>query len=193
MEERQYIVHPYKFAMWIFLLTLIMIFGGLTSAYIVSRSFVAVEKLIMYQMPSILIWNNIALIISSFTMYYSLACAKKEEYTKSLYAQIATLVLGVLFLYGQFLAWKQLTAGGLTFVDRTRIDNSVSFFYMFTGLHGLHIIAAVIAVGIGIYLTASRGFKSGRMILTLEVVGTFWHFLGLLWLYLYVFLLYNQQ
>lgn len=193
MEERQYIVHPYKFAMWIFLLTLIMIFGGLTSAYIVSRSFVAAEKLIVYQLPSILVWNNIALIISSFTMYYSLVCAKKEEYAKSLYAQIATLVLGIFFLYGQFLAWKQLTAGGLTFVDKTRLDNSVSFFYMFTGLHGLHIIGAIVAVIIGIYLTATRGFKSGRMILTLEVVGTFWHFLGLLWLYLYVFLIYNQQ
>ena len=55
MEERQYIVHPYKFAMWIFLLTLIMIFGGLTSAYIVSRSFIEANKLIVYQMPSVLI------------------------------------------------------------------------------------------------------------------------------------------
>ena len=160
MEERQYIVHPFKFAMWIFLLTLIMIFGGLTSAYIVSRSLIDAEKLIVYQMPSVLIWNSIALIISSLTMYYALVCAKKEEYTKSLYAQISTLILGLLFLSGQFQAWKQLTAGGLTFVDRTRLDNSISFFYMFTGLHGLHIIAGLIVVFIGIFLTASRSFNN---------------------------------
>lgn len=193
MEERQYIVHPYKFAMWIFLLTLIMIFGGLTSAYIVSRSFIEANKLIVYQMPSVLIGNTIAILISSISMYYALICAKKEEYTKSMYAQIATLILGCLFLYGQFQAWKQLTAGGLAFVDRNRLDTSISFFYLFTGLHGLHIVAAIIVLIMGIFLTASRGFKSGRMVLTLEVVGTFWHFLGLLWLYLYVFLIYNQQ
>lgn len=193
MEQKNYIVHPYKFNMWLFILTLIMIFGGLTSAYIVSRSFTPLEKMIHFSLPSVLKFNTVIIIFSSISMQFSVWAAKKGDRMKALYGLMITLVMGILFLAGQFNAFAHLTAGGLPFVDERRLDNSISFFYMFTGLHGLHIVGALVALLIGIIKTANNHFKPGGLKVTYEVIATFWHFLGLLWVYLYLFLIYNQN
>lgn len=193
MEHKNYIIHPYKFNMWIFILTMIMIFGGLTSAYIVSKSFTPPDRIVHFSLPDILKFNTLVVLFSSITMQLGINAAKGEDRKKALIFLSITFGLGLIFLIGQFNAFVHLTAGGLPFVDQTRTDNSVSFFYMFTGLHGLHIIGAVSALIILLYKTASNTFKSGGFFRSYEVLGTFWHFLGLLWVYLYVFLLYNQD
>lgn len=193
MEQKNYIVHPYKFNMWLFILTLIMIFGGLTSAYIVSRSFTSPDKIVHFSLPSILNFNTIIVLFSSLSMHFSVKSALKGERKKALYGLMITLVLGILFLIGQWGAFVELTNAKLPFVDERRTDNSVSFFYMFTGLHGMHIIGAIVALVFGVIKTANNSFKPGGMKVTYEVIATFWHFLGLLWVYLYLFLIYNQN
>lgn len=193
MEQKNYIVHPYKFNMWLFILTLIMIFGGLTSAYIVSKSFTPPDRIVHFALPNILKINTLAILFSSVTMQLGIFAAKKDDRNRAFLYLLATFVLGLLFLVGQYTAFAHLTAGGIFFVDASRVDNAVSFFYMFTGLHGLHIIGAVVVLMIALYKTRTNSFKEGGFLRTYEVVGTFWHFLGLLWLYLYVFLMYNQD
>ncbi|MFN0201007.1 MAG: heme-copper oxidase subunit III [Bacteroidia bacterium] len=191
VSHQRYIIHPYKFNLWLFLLTSTMVFGGLTSAYLVSRA--GVEKPMFFALPDIVKVNTVLLLFSSVSMQFSTWSIKKEEQGKALFGLLITFLLGVAFLIGQFNAWNELTAAKLPFVDNARLDKSVSFFYIFTGLHGLHIIGSVLAVLYTLIKTANDSFKPKNKILTFEIVGTFWHFLGLLWLYLYFFLIYTQS
>ena len=191
MEKRRFVIHPQKFALWLFILSVIMIFGGLTSAYIVQRSFV--PDPIIFDLPSIL-WSNLALILfGSVTMQYAVYANKKGENQKALIGLGLTFFLGVFFLLGQWNAWGAMVDSGLHMVDPSRKDNSVSYFYVFTGLHGAHIIAALIVLLVAGIKTYRNSFKPGRKKLTFEMTATFWHFLGLLWVYLFVFLLITQK
>lgn len=194
MSERKYIIHPYKFNMWLFLITLIMVFGGLTSAYIVALSFVKPENRLLLDLPGILVNNTIVIVFSSITMQMAVWMAKRGESRKAMLGLIFTFVLGLVFLVGQAYAWKTLTAAGQPLVDPGRIDNSASFFYIFTGLHGVHILAGLVVLLVALVKTSLNNFKTEEnKQLTYEITATFWHFLGLLWIYLYIFLLYTQQ
>ncbi|TAE49714.1 MAG: heme-copper oxidase subunit III [Bacteroidetes bacterium] len=193
MDQRNYIIHPHKFALWLFILTVIMIFGGLTSAYIVQRGFLKPEQQIIFDLPPIL-WTNLAVILgSSVTMQFAVWAARRNDSQKAIAGLILTFVLGLVFLYGQFNGWNQMVASGLPMVDRRRLDNAVSFFYIFTGLHGLHIVAALIVLLTAMANTAMNRFRPGRKQLTYELTAIFWHFLGLLWIYLFIFLKFTQR
>jgi len=143
MDQKRYIIHPQKFALWLSIISLIMIFGGLTSAYAVQRSFIP-DPLIFDLPPSL--WTNLAFILfSSVTMQFAVWALRRNE-KHALIGLGMTLVLGILFLVGQWNAWEEMVDSGLFFVDKERKDNSVAFFYVFTGLHGTHIIAGLLAV-----------------------------------------------
>jgi len=194
LEKRNnYIVHPLKFALWLFILTVIMIFGGMTSAYIVHRGTLTSETMLLFDLPSIL-WYNLALmLVSSITMQYGVWSMKKQDRRMALVGMGMTAVLGGLFLAGQWQAFMEMSQSGLVFVDQTRIDDSVSYFYVITGLHGVHIIAGLLIVLIVFGLTAANRWGRWNPRLTYELTATFWHFLGLLWVYLFIFLKYTQN
>lgn len=198
MDKKQYVIHPLRFAMWLFLLTIIMIFGSLTSAYLVNKSFLA--QPLVYDLPSVL-WTNLILILfSSIPMQYAVWAGKRGENGRAQIALGMTLILGILFLYGQYQAWGDMVDSGLPMVDWTRtdsgsagrMDNTVSFFYIFTGLHALHLFAGLIALIVSFAKTGLGSFKPGKQGLNFELTATFWHFLGALWLYLFIFLKYTQ-
>ncbi|MFK7924761.1 MAG: heme-copper oxidase subunit III [Bacteroidia bacterium] len=198
LDKKNYIVHPLRFAMWLFLLTVIMIFGSLTSAYLVSKSFLA--QPMIYDLPSVLFTNLLVILFSSIPMQYAVWAGKRGEHKKALLALGMTLFLGVWFIMGQFQAWEEMTASGLPLVDRMRtdtinpgrVDNTVSFFYIFTGLHVLHLVAAIIAVVVTSIKTLAKKYTQEGMAIGYELTATFWHFLGALWLYLFLFLKYTQ-
>lgn len=194
MEKPNYIVHPQKFALWLFILSVIMIFGGFTSAYIVARGALQEDQLILFDLPSILWYNLAILFVSSITIQFAVWAAKHEQTPRAMVGLGMTFVLGCLFLAGQWDAFTELTISGLPFVDQTRLDDSISYFYVITGLHGLHIVAALITVLIVLAQTALDTFRQpGRRELVFEMTAIFWHFLGLLWIYLFVFLKYTQN
>ncbi|MEM6262403.1 MAG: cytochrome c oxidase subunit 3 [Bacteroidota bacterium] len=194
MEKQNYIVHPHKFNMWLFILSLIMIFGGLTSAYIVARSMVPNDQVIIFDLPGILWANTAVILFSSLTMHFSLWAVKRREHQRALLGLAMTFVLGVVFLIGQWEAMKEMTATqDLPFVDPRRADNSVSFFYIFSVLHGLHIVGGLAVLVVALIQTSLNNFNPGRKVLTYEITSTFWHFLDLLWVYLFIFLLVTQS
>ncbi len=193
MNRQKYIIHPHKFNMWLFILTVIMVFGGLTSAYIVGLSFVKPEDRLLLELPPILLNNLGVILFSSVSMQFAVWMVKREESQKAMIGLIFTFILGIVFLLGQIYAWQILTEAGQPLVDRGRIDNSASFFYIFTALHGLHILAGLVVLLVALIKTSLNNFKGNGREVTYEITATFWHFLGLLWLYLYIFLLYTQQ
>ena len=193
MDQKNYIIHPSKFALWLFILTVIMIFGGMTSAYIVQRGFLKPEQQIIFDLPPML-WTNLAVILgSSVTMQYAVWAGRNGQSRRALLGLLMTFALGIIFLMGQFGAWLQMIESGLPMVDKRRIDNSVSFFYIFTGLHGAHIVAALIVLAVAIYRTGAARIRSGNPYLLYELASIFWHFLTLLWVYLFIFLKYTQS
>ena len=101
MGKRKYIIHPHKFNMWLFILTLIMVFGGLTSAYIVALSFVKPESRILLELPSILVNNLGVILFSSVSMQFAVWMAKRNEDRKALLGLLFTFILGIVFLVGQ--------------------------------------------------------------------------------------------
>lgn len=178
-------MHPKKFAMWLFIVTVVMIFAALTSAYIVRQ---AEGDWRYFELPG-LFWVNTAIILaSSATLHWAYRAAKKDNLESVKTAIILTTILGLAFMAGQFLAWGKLIAERIHF---TGGNPSESFVYVLSGLHFAHVIGGV--VFLGIVLNAALKFKvHSKRLNQIEMCATYWHFLGGLWLYLFLFLLLNR-
>lgn len=180
-------MHPKKFAFWLFLVTVLMIFAALTSAYIVRR---ADGGWLEFQLPSIFWLNSIIIIVSSVTMQLAYFAAKKDSLEKTKLYLLITSLLGLAFLVGQFYAWGDLVEINVFFGGKGS-NPSGSFLYVLTGLHGLHLISAVIFL----WVVFAQSFKykvHSKSMLVIECCTTYWHFLGGLWIYLFGFLLLNH-
>lgn len=191
MAKRNYIVHPHKFNLWLAIISLIMVFGGLTSAYLVARSMVKQPE--FFDIPDLLWTNTGIIILSSLSVQFAVWRARKGDDRQALIGLILTFIMGIAFLIGQWNVYQEMVLGGNYFVDPMRADDSVAYFYVLTGLHGSHIIAGLIVLAFAIVKTGFKKYKAGKKIISLEMSAIFWHFLDLLWVYLFVFLLYTQQ
>ena len=98
-----------------------------------------------------------------------------------------TFVLGIVFLVMQVIGWGELTRNNVYFVG----NPSGSFFYVLSGLHGLHIVSALIVL-IFALVSAFKLKIHAKKLSQIEMYVTYWHFLDILWLYLFIFLLYNN-
>jgi cytochrome c oxidase subunit 3 len=165
----------------------------LTSAYIVSRASVNPAEWDYFDLPNAFWISTGIILFSSLTMQLAVWAVRKGQDMKAMIALLVTFALGVMFLVAQIYGYDTMILGGKYFVDPTRADDSVSYFYIFTILHGVHIISALMVLFVCIIKTANNRFKVGGKVLTYEITATFWHFLDLLWVYLFVFLLFTQS
>jgi len=178
-------MNPKKFALWLFIATVIMLFAAWTSAYIVKRGDVAWTRIVV---PD-LFWVNTAIILaSSGTMVWAVRAARKDNLEMVKVALSITTVLGIAFVVGQVMAYGQMVAMKEHF---TGGPVSHSFVYVLSGAHGLHLISGVIFLMF--VLGAAFKFRvHSKSMNQIEMCATYWHFLGGLWLYLFVFLLLNR-
>lgn len=178
-------MHPKKFALWIFMATVLMLFGAWTSAYLVKRGDMGWSEIVM---PELFKINTAIILASSVTMIWAVREARRDNLERLKVALSVTTVLGVAFVIGQYLAFDQLVnlkeyfAGGPV---------SHSFVYVLSGAHALHLISGVIFLGIVLGATFRYRVHSKSMS-QLEMCATYWHFLDVLWLYLFVFMLVNK-
>ncbi|SFT65464.1 cytochrome c oxidase subunit 3 [Algoriphagus locisalis] len=177
-------MHPKKFALWLFLVTIVMIFAALTSAYIVRQS---EGNWLEYDLPSIFWYTSGIVIISSLFLQYGYYSAKKDNMAGLRTGLGLAVLFGIAFLVGQWYSWVALVDENVFFVG----NPSGSFLYVFTGLHAVHLISGVIFLIIVLISTYKYEVHSKSMD-TLEMATTFWHFLAALWLYLFMFLLLNH-
>lgn len=178
-------MHPLKFAMWLFIVTVGMLFAAWTSAYLVKRAEPGWSEI---QIPPIF-WINTAIILtSSVTMFWAQRAARRDRLETVKLALGITTVLGVAFLIGQWMAWGKLVLLNEYFVGG---NVSHSFLYVLTGVHGAHILGGLVFLIIVLALTFKYQVHSKNM-LRIELLSTFWHFLDVLWLYLFIFLLVNK-
>ncbi len=189
-EERKYVIHPAKFSMWIFIVTIILFFGGLTSAYIVSKGIESEKEMWhAFELPSILWYNTGVIIISSVMLQVGLWGARKGDFNRTKVGFGLTFILGALFLVGQVVAWAALDGDGVIWGKGG--SSAGNYLYILTAVHGLHIVAGLLFTGVVLARIQLGKYKVGKIV-GIENCATFWHFLGLLWLYLFIFLLMNQ-
>lgn len=180
--EEQLSMNPRKFILWLFVVSIVMLFASMTSAYLVRR---AEGNWLEYTIPIVFTYSTVVLAISSLTMHWAYLAAKKDNFTSLRIAISITFALGLAFLVMQFEGWKELVAQDVYFVG----NPAGSFMYVFTGLHAFHLISGLIVL---VYaLKAAFQMKMhAKNLEQLQISATYWHFLDVLWLYLFFFLIY---
>ena len=169
-----------KTGIWVALAAVSMTFAAFTSAMVVRQG--TSNDWRHFSFPSILYFNTLALILSSFTLAVSrrrfgaFAAGIAENAEPALNALYGTLALGCVFVAGQYAAWLRLRSEGLYLAT----NPSSSFFYVFTAVHGLHVIGGLAGLVYVIRKLRHATLRRG----TLDAASHYWHFMDLLWLYL---------
>lgn len=177
-------MNPKKFAMWLFIGSVLMLFAAFTSAYIVRR---AEGNWVFFDLPDLFYYTTVMIVLSSITMQWAYFAARKDNLEVVKVSVGITALLGIAFLIGQFFGWGQMADQGVHLVG----NPSGSFVILLTLVHGVHLISAIVFVLI--VLRSSLNFKiHSKSMAQIEMCTTYWHFLGGLWLYLFIFLLLNR-
>ncbi|MFN3530520.1 MAG: heme-copper oxidase subunit III [Bacteroidia bacterium] len=174
-------LHPKEFLMWAFLVSVFMIFAGFTSGYIVRR---ADGNWLEFVLPSGFMMSTILVVLSSVSMQWSLNQARKDQLERVKLGLVFTVLLGVGFIAAQFNAFGQMVEMGLFLVG----NPSSSFLYIITGVHALHLMSAIIVLFV-IFANVFRYKVHSKNLMGIRLGSIYWHFLGALWIYLYVFFL----
>lgn len=182
--EQPISMHPKKFAMWLFMVTVVMLFAAWTSAYIVRQ---AEGNWLEYDLPEVFWITSGIVVLSSITLQWAYLSAKKDNFVQLRIGMILTVVLGIAFLVGQWYSWIALVDREVFFVG----NPAGSFLYVLTGMHGLHLISGLLFLII-VLISTFRLKVHAKSLVSMEMATTYWHFLGGLWLYLFMFLQLNH-
>lgn len=173
----------YKLLLWFAMISMVMMFAGLTSAYIVSTS--RKDWLKDLEMPPAFIISTLLIIVSSFTFHLALTTIRNNERNKTSLWLLVTLALGILFVIFQFLGFGQIIENGYFFTGSESTVNT-SFLYIIVVLHMAHLFGGLIALLIIIYNHFKQKYNSTQT-LGIELGAIFWHFLDILWILLFLF------
>ncbi len=175
---------PSRTGIWVGLAAISMSFAAFTSALIVRQS--TANDWHPLALPSIVFVNTAILLASSVTLEVTrrrVADFARGKATDRSVAQFwlgSTLALGLLFVFGQYLAWRQLRAEGLYLASN---PNS-SFFYVLTAMHAVHVLGGLAGLSRVFYLLRQPAFALRRS--TMDATSYYWHFMGVLWLYVLI-------
>ena len=175
---------PAKIGLWILLAVITSLFGLFISAYWMRMEHahgdwtpLAVARLL---------WLNTALLIlSSAGMQWARGAARRAQADRVRVALIAAGVLALAFLAGQLVAWRQLSASGYFMAN----SPAIAFFYLLTGVHGLHLLGGLFVWGKTVVRMAQAGVELLDVALSVELCTVYWHYLLLVWLVLFALLL----
>ncbi|AWG24022.1 cytochrome c oxidase subunit 3 [Flavobacterium kingsejongi] len=173
-----------KMILWFGIMSMSMLFAGLTSAYVVSKS--RPDWLKDLEMPSAFLASTIVIIISSVTFMLAKKAIKQDKRSLTTTYLLLTLGLGLSFVYLQLMGFSQLVANGYNLTGTTS-NVKISFLYIFVIVHFLHLFGGLISLLVIIYNHFKQKYNS-RQTLGIELGAIFWHFLDILWVYLFLFL-----
>ena len=175
-------VNRWKFIVWLFIVTIIMFFAAFTSAYLVRR---AEGNWTEFNIPTIFYFSTAVLVISSVFMHLSLMAARKDNFKNIKSFITITFVFGLMFLIMQYVGWQKLQSQGVYLKG----NPAESFYYVLTGAHGFHLITGLVVL-LFAFIEAFKMSIHSKNLTRIEVCATYWHFLDILWIYLFMFLLF---
>ncbi|HEV8286927.1 MAG TPA: heme-copper oxidase subunit III [Chitinophagaceae bacterium] len=173
-------IHPHKFTLWVAIGSIIMMFAGLTSAYIVKSNQAGWQTI---EMPTIFWYSTAAILLSSLVMQMALRSFKQRQMNYYRLLIAGTFLLGVVFVVLQWMGFQQLWNSGVQFKGSS---GGGQFLYVIAGLHALHVLGGVVALMV-MFIKAFFGSTKLYGSVPVEVMATYWHFVDLLWIYLLVF------
>ena len=187
-QKENYRIEPMRFNLVLMIIASCMLFAAFVSAYIVHMpDATAKNTWTQFELPAQFMFSALVAVISSITIYLAYRSAKNDELVANRAYLSATWILGVLFCVLQYLGWQNMTSRGLMFVNADPEDISASYVYVISFVHVLHVLGGMILLTVT--LTKAFRFQVHKKELTLmKVSHTYWHFVGLLWIYLYLFL-----
>ena len=183
-EHKSRTARSYKLLLLFAIISMIMMFAGLTSAFVVSKS--RVDWLKDFQLPTAFFYSTIVIIGCSVTFHLAKKAIQKDNQKATTSFLLATLALGILFVILQFVGFGQIVANGYYF---TGAESSITttFLYIVTVVHLAHLAGGLIALLIIIF-NQFKGKYNSTQTLGIELGAMYWHFLDLLWVYLFLFL-----
>ncbi len=173
-------IHPYKFALWVGIGSILMMFAGLTSAYIVKRN---QAGWVTFNLPAAFWYSTAAIILSSVVLYMASAAFKERAMSRYRVLMACTMILGILFIVLQLIGFKQLWNNGITLTGNV----SYSFLYIIIGIHAAHVLGGIVTM-IVMSLNAFRSKIKSYSTVPIDLISTYWHFVDILWIYLLIFL-----
>lgn len=169
--------------LWVGIFSIVMMFAGLTSAYVVRADN---GNWLLFNLPSAFYLSTAVIVTSSITMFLALQMAKKNNKQGIIIWLLITFLLGLVFTYCQYAGWSELYTKQIVFGGKSS-NASGSFLYLITFLHLLHLFVGLIAVLITLK-NSIKGKYNDQNTLGLELCSIYWHFLDILWVYLFLFL-----
>ena len=173
----------YKMLLLFGMMSILMIFAGLTSAYVVSKS--RPDWLNEFQLPSAFIWSTVVMIASSVTFILALKAIKQSNRKSTTIFLWSTLLLGVLFVFFQFKGFGQVIENGYFFTG-SESNVTTSFLYIVVLVHLAHLIGGFISIITVIYNHYKQKYNAAQT-LGIELSAMYWHFMDFIWVYLFLF------
>ncbi|WP_405292573.1 heme-copper oxidase subunit III [Algibacter sp. Ld11] len=173
-----------KMMLWFGIISLIMSFMGWTSAFIVSSS--RPDWLSDFRLPNAFIISTVVIVVSSITFLLAKKALKNGQHKATSLWLLVTLVLGIVFIYNQFAGFRQIIDLGYNFTGPTS-NVTMSYVYLIALVHILHVVVGLICLLVVIYNHFKQKYSATNM-LGFELAATFWHFIDILWVYLFMFL-----
>ncbi len=183
-EHKLKTARSYKLILIFAMVSMIMMFAGLTSAFVVSKA--RVDWLKDFQLPTAFYYSTLAIIMSSVTIHMAKKSIQKDEKSKTTVFLLSTLALGILFVILQFVGFGQIVENGYYFTG-SESSITTTFLYIVTVVHMIHLAGGLISLLIIIYNHFKQKYNSSQT-LGIELGAMYWHFLDFLWIYLFVFL-----
>ena len=174
----------FKQMLFFALIALTMSFAGLTSAYVISRKR---EDWVSFDMPKVFYLSTLLIILSSMTFYLAKRAMQKENRKQTNIYLLSTLVLGIGFIYFQFQGYLELTRMGLFFTG-SKSNVAASLFDVIAVAHAVHVLVGIIIIMVLLIKNYQKKYSAvNHLGITLGEI--FWHFLGALWVFLFIFFL----
>ncbi|NDI97828.1 heme-copper oxidase subunit III [Flavobacterium sp. LaA7.5] len=182
-EHNERKARSYKMLLWFGMISMFMMFAGLTSAYVVSTS--RPDWLNDFVLPDAFMISTAIIVLSSITFHMAKNAMKRDNRTLTTSLLLITLALGIGFVVAQFYGFSQVIEAGFYFTG-AESTITTSFLYIVAVVHLAHLFAGIIVLLVVIYNHFKQKYSSSQT-LGIELGAMFWHFLDILWVYLFLF------
>jgi len=183
-EHKERNARSYKLMLWFAMISMTMLFAGLTSAFVVSKS--RADWLQDFELPTAFYASTLVILMCSLTFHLAKKAIQKDNRSATTTFLLLTLGLGIAFVILQFVGFDQVIKTGYFFTGNAS-NITTTFLYVMAVVHLAHLAGGLISLLIIIYNHFKQKYTAGQT-LGIELGAMYWHFLDFLWIYLFLFL-----